>query len=135
MSHIEQIAPYLTWKIRHKVMYPDLSFNTVILPQDYDGTHLGLFDQNTLISVVSLFREGDSMRFRKFATLSEFQGQGYGTELLQYLIDFSRNEGCNHIWCNARQNASGFYSKFGFLATSEKSSTNNHDYVIMERPL
>ncbi len=135
MAHIEQIPPYLTWKIRHKVMYPDLDFDKVILPDDDDGIHFGLFDNNTLISVVSLFKTGDSMRFRKFATLSEYQGKGYGTELLKYLIDFSQNEACVHIWCNARQNASGFYSKFGFSETNKTSSANGHQYVIMERLL
>ncbi len=116
-------------------MYPDLDFDKVILPDDDDGIHFGLFDNNTLISVVSLFKTGDSMRFRKFATLSEYQGKGYGTELLKYLIDFSKNEACVHIWCNARQNASGFYSKFGFSETNKISSVNGHHYVIMERLL
>ncbi len=135
MSHIEQIPPYLTWKIRHKVMYPDLDFDKVILPNDDDGIHLALFDNNTLISVVSLFRSGNSMQFRKFATLTEYQGKGYGSELLQHLIDYSKNEGCAQIWCNARQNASGFYSKFGFSLTNKTSSANGHDYVVMERTL
>lgn len=132
---VEQIPSYLTWKIRHKVMYPDLEFEKVILPNDDDGIHLGLFDKNLLISVVSLFKTGSSMQFRKFATLGDYQREGYGTHLLQYLIDFSRKEGCDHIWCNARQNASGFYSKFGFSKTNKTSNANGHDYVIMERPL
>lgn len=135
MSHIEQIPSYLTWKIRHKVMYPELDFNKVILSNDDEGLHLGLFDENTLISVVSLFKTALSMQFRKFAVLSEYQNKGYGKELLQYLLDYSRKEGCNHIWCNARKNASGFYSKFGFLKTNKISSANGHDYVIMERLL
>ena len=65
MSHIEQIPPYLTWKIRHTVMYPDLDFEKAILPNDEEGLHLGLFDDNKLITVVSLFRTGDTMQFRK----------------------------------------------------------------------
>lgn len=117
------------------VMYPDLDFEKVILPNDDEGIHLGLFDNNTLISVVSLFRSGNSMQFRKFATLTEYQGKGYGSELLQHLINFSKNEGCAQIWCNARQNASGFYSKFGFSLTNKTSSANGHDYVVMERTL
>ena len=132
---VEQIPPYLTWKIRHKVMYPDLDFEKVILPNDDDGIHFGLFDNNTLISVVSLFKSEKSMQFRKFATLSEHQGKGYGGELLNYLMEFAKAEGCDHIWCNARQKASGFYSKFGFSETNKTSSANGHDYVIMERLL
>ena len=135
MNHIEQIPPYLIWKIRHKVMYPELDFEKVILSNDDDGIHLGLFDNKTLISVVSLFRIGSSMQFRKFATLSEYQHKGYGSEILNYLLEYSKNEGCDYIWCNARKSASEFYSKFGFIETGKTSSANGHDYVIMEKDL
>lgn len=135
MSHIEQIPPYLTWRIRHKVMYPEFDFDKVILPNDDDGVHLGLFDQNVLICVVSLFKTGKSMQFRKFATLSEYQQKGYGSEILQYLLEYSKNEGCDHIWCNARKSASAFYSKFGFMETDRTSFANGHEYIIMEKDL
>ena len=135
MAHIEQIPPYLTWRIRHQVMYPELDFEQVILPDDDDGVHLGLFDENTLISVVSLFKKGSSMQFRKFATLVEHQNKGYASELLRYLTEYSKNDTCNHIWCNARRNASAFYAKFGFLETGQTSSANGHEYVIMEKLL
>jgi GNAT superfamily N-acetyltransferase len=133
MSHIEQISPRLTWRIRHQALYPELDFAKVILEDDDDGIHLGLFDQNTLISVASLFKRDTSMQFRKFATLSEYRGKGYGTELLAYLTDYAKSTGCDHIWCNARRNASGFYSKFGFLETEKTFSKNGHDLVIMEK--
>ena len=116
-------------------MYPELDFEKVILSNDEDGIHLGLFDDNTLISVVSLFRTGDSMQFRKFATLSEYQHKGYGSEILRYLLEYSKNEGCDRIWCNARRSAMGFYSKFGLMETGKTSKANGHDYVIIERAL
>lgn len=116
-------------------MYPDLDFDKAILPNDEDGIHLGLFDDNTLISVVSLFRNAYSMQFRKFATRSEYQHKGYGSEILRYLLEYSKNEGCDHIWCNARRSATEFYIKFGFLETGQTSSANGHEYVIMERGL
>lgn len=135
MSHIEQIPLYLTWKIRHKVLYPTMDFQTVILPDDDEGIHLGLFDENSLISVVSLFKRGASMQFRKFATLLEFQNKGYGSQLLIYLTEYSKNEGCNHIWCNARESAAGFYSKLGFLKTDRTYHANDLNYLIMEKQL
>jgi ribosomal protein S18 acetylase RimI-like enzyme len=75
------------------------------------------------------------MQFRKFATLSEYQHKGFGSEILSYLLEYSKNEGCDHIWCNARRSASGFYSKFAFLETDKSSRANGHDYLIMERKL
>lgn len=135
MAHIEQIPSYLTWKIRHRVMYPDLDFDKAILPNDDEGMHLGLFDHNTLISVVSLFKTENRLQFRKFATLDEYQGQGYGSELLNFVIQHAINEQCSTIWCNARKSAGNFYRKFGFSETGETSRSNNIDYVIMEKTL
>ena len=135
MSHIEQIPAELACQIRRKVLYPDLEPEKVRLAEDETGMHLGLFDKNTLISVVSLFMNGTSVQFRKFATIAEYQSQGYGTELLQYILDWAKAERCIHIWCNARENATGFYSKFGFSKTDKTFQMNGHNLVIMEKTI
>lgn len=133
MSHIEQIPPELTWRIRRQVLYPDQKFEKAILDNDDDGMHLGLFYENKLISVVSLFRKENEMQLRKFATIEEYQGRGFGTELLKYLIEIAETENCERIWCNARKNASGFYAKFGFAETDKAYHKDGHDFVIMEK--
>ncbi len=135
MAHIEQIAPELTWRIRRKVLYPDQAFEKAILEDDEEGMHLGLFDHNQLISVVSLFIRGERMQFRKFATIPDFQRMGYGTQLLNYLTGIAIEHGCNTIWCNARKNASGFYTKFGFSETEKTYHKDGNDFVIMEKTL
>lgn len=135
MSHIEQIRPELTWLIRRDVLYPGQALDKIRLPNDEEGTHLGLFDQNKLISVLSYFKNENSIQFRKFATLADYQGQGYGSELLHYLIEISKQEGIEHIWCNARENASSFYSKFGFQKTDQSFQKDGVDFVIMEKIL
>ncbi|MDP3467856.1 MAG: GNAT family N-acetyltransferase [Daejeonella sp.] len=135
MSHIEQIPPELTWHIRRQVLYPDQEFGKAILDNDDDGMHLGLFYENKLISVVSLFRKENEMQLRKFATVEEYQGKGFGTQLLKYLIEIAKTENCKRIWCNARKNASGFYIKFGFTETEKTYYKDGHDFVIMEKIL
>lgn len=135
MAHIEQIRPELTWLIRRDVLYPGQSLDKIRLSDDEKGTHLGLFDQNKLISVLSYFRKGDSIQFRKFATLTDYQGKGYGSELLHYLIEISKAENIERIWCNARENASNFYSKFGFMKTNQSFQKDGVDFVIMEKIL
>ena len=135
MSHIEQIPPELTWRVRRQVLYPDQGFKNAILDTDEEGMHLGLFDQNQLVSVVSLFRQQRDMQLRKFATLTEHQKQGYGSELLNYVIEIAKSEAFVKLWCNARRNASGFYTKFDFRETEQKYHKDGHDFVIMEKIL
>ncbi len=135
MSHIEQISHELTWRIRREVLYPGQPLDNIMLPDDENGMHLGLFEDNKLISVLSFFKNDYSIHLRKFATLEPYQRKGYGTELLNYLLEILEVEHYERIWCNARKNASGFYSKFGFEETENSFEKDGHDFVIMEKIL
>lgn len=132
---IEQIPPAATLRLRQAELYPDLPFEELILPEDEKGIHFGLFHQDRLISVVSCFLKTDEMQFRKFATQKTFQHQGFGSELLRYIIRFAETENKKKIWCNARSSATNFYKKFGMIETDEKFSKDDIDYIIMEKEL
>lgn len=133
--HIEQIRAELTWRIRQEAMYPGLSLEKVKLDDDLQGVHFGLFSDNRLISVASLFNDATIYRFRKFATLPDAQGQGFGSALLEYIIAYTISMGATKLWCNARMSASGFYQKFGFTETTQMSEKDGINFVIMELQL
>lgn len=130
---IEQIRQELTWAIRQKELNPELPLNEIKLPEDDLGIHLGLFYDNKLITVVSLFQRGNDLQFRKFATLSNYQKQGFGMQMMQYIMEFANQFNCKRVWCNARVSAVNFYQKFGMQTTNETFSKNGIDYVIMEK--
>jgi GNAT superfamily N-acetyltransferase len=132
---IEQIRFDLTWRIRHEVMYPDLPYDTIKLDNDEEGTHFGLFVHNRLTAVVSVFNKDKIYQFRKFATIESAQGKGYGSLLLNYIINYMKDMGAEKIWCNARVSAAGFYNKFGFTQTDQRTVSNGIDFVIMELQL
>ena len=50
--------------MRKEVMYPELGIEELQLPDDESGEHLGLFDGDTLCSVISLFLKDGSLQFR-----------------------------------------------------------------------
>jgi GNAT superfamily N-acetyltransferase len=135
MIHIEQITPELTWRLRRDVLYPNAEIPDMEMDVDRGGTHFGAFAGNKLAGVISLFREGDDFQFRKFAVDADFQNKGIGTALLNYITEFSVEDGGLKLWCNARLNAIGFYLKNGFIQTDRLFSKNGYDYVIMEKPL
>ncbi|MEM8899159.1 MAG: GNAT family N-acetyltransferase [Bacteroidota bacterium] len=101
-SQIRKISASETLPIRHEAMWPDKPLNYIKLPNDALGLHYGLFLQDKLVSVISLFQEGSSAQFRKFATLTACQGKGYGTPLLRHIMEWAENEQLDKIWCNAR---------------------------------
>jgi len=121
--------------IRHEVLWPDKSPEFVKLPEDDKATHFGLFFNDQIVSAISLFSCGQNVRFRKFATLETFQNKGLGSKLLQFVIDDSREQGYEKIWCDARSGALGFYEKFGFTKFSDSFMKENIEYIKIEKML
>lgn len=135
MLSIQEIEKEQAWAIRHEVMYPELPFDSIKLIEDADAVHLGLFDDGRLTSAVSLFEDGNSVQFRKFATLDKYQGKGYGSRLLSHVIEHSRLQKADRLWCNARVKASGFYRKFNFSETDIRFNKDGYEFVVMELKL
>jgi len=135
MSVIEQIAPVVTHRLRKKILYPNLSSAPIILDEDEKGIHFGLYDDNKLIAITSLFLEGSHAQFRKFATDTDFQHQGYGSQLLRYIIDFARQEGVHTLWCNARITAIPFYQKHHFSMVGSPFKRGSIEYIKMEKEI
>jgi predicted GNAT family N-acyltransferase len=132
---IKNIQASDTWSLRHRVMSPNRPFDSIKLPKDGDGLHFGLFQDDKLISVISLFVDNKIAQFRKFATEISEQGKGYGSILLKHIIEESTKQKVENLWCNARVSALGFYQKFGFEAISETWMDNEIEYVKMEKGL
>ena len=132
-NSIKQIPYTETWDIRHRVMWLDQPFDYVKLPEDEKGIHFGLFKNEKLIAVVSLFINHNEAQFRKLATEIHEQGQGYGTQLLSYLIDYVSQQKIKRVWCNARANKTLYYNKFGMVATNKKYIKGGIEFVVMEK--
>lgn len=131
-AKIEDIYP-----IRHEVLWPDKPFDFVKVAEDHSGFHFGVYCDDLLVSVISLFpdKHSKSMRFRKFATLENHQGKGYGRELLLFAVKFAQSEGYEKIWCDARNDALGFYEKLGFIKFSDRFLKEKIEYYKIERLL
>jgi len=120
-----------TYDIRHQVMWPDRPLEYIKLDNDPIGKHYGYFIEDKLVSVISLFIKGSSAQFRKFATLEAYQGQGYGSKLLSYVLESMTS--LDYIWCNARLEKSMFYESFGMTKTDETFEKGGISYVIMKK--
>lgn len=119
--------------MRQQVMYPDKDTEFVKLSDDDQALHIGVYEKDELVSVMSIFLHGRDVQFRKLATRNDMQGKGFASALMQWLIDYANDMKLNRLWCNARINATGFYSKFGYEETDERFSKNGYEYVVMER--
>lgn len=135
MIEIKEIEASETWPLRQKVMWPSKPLEFVVLLNDDEGLHFGLYEKETLVSVISLFINGNEGQFRKLATDDYFQGRGYGTKLLNHLISEAKKKNLKSLKCNARMTAIEFYQRFGMKVASDIIRKNGKDYIIMELDL
>ena len=112
-KYIKEIHWKDTIPIRHKVLWPDKPVEFCHIENDDDGWHFGCYVNEKLVSVASVYPNEENARLRKFATLEEYQGLGIGTELLSYIILMLKEKGVKRFWCDAREQATGFYGRFG----------------------
>ncbi|MBA9079851.1 GNAT family N-acetyltransferase [Rufibacter quisquiliarum] len=131
--HIQPIAPEETWALRHRVMWPAHPLSYVQLPEDGNGLHYGLFLGEQLISVASLFVQGEQAQFRKFATDTFYQGQRYGAMLLHHILQLAPALPVARVWCNARREKAAYYQKFGFTETAHTFEKSGMGFVVMEK--
>ncbi|WP_025690847.1 GNAT family N-acetyltransferase [Paenibacillus zanthoxyli] len=131
---IQKVHKEAVWQLRHEVMWPERELDYVKLDDDDHGVHYGLFEGEQLVSVVSLFIDGNEAQFRKFATRTEQQGRGYGSRLLQHVLYEAERAGVNRIFCNARSQKAAFYKKFGLVEMAGTLFTKGgKEYIIMEK--
>lgn len=120
---VKQISTVETYAVRQPILRPGLPIDTCIFNGDQLKTtiHLGVFTNNHLVGVCSLFKnsnpdiaEIEQYQLRGMAVLTAHQHKGYGKLLLNYSEVLLKQQNTTLIWCNAREIATKFYNKIGY---------------------
>lgn len=117
-----------TIDLRWEVLRPGFPRETAVFPGDEQAIHLGVFQEDRLVGVASLYdaaypgEESDDhwLQLRGMATAPDARGSGCGRELLVACETAAREVGISSLWCNARRVAVGFYEKHGWKITSQE---------------
>ena len=124
MKEIKKISTIDTFSVRHPVLRHDKPIESCQFEGDNLETtvHFGLFVDENLIGIVSVFRKNNSIfnfenqfQIRGMAILKEHQKKGYGKMLLEHAETYVKNESGQLIWFNARENAVAFYEKLNYI--------------------
>ncbi len=124
-----------TLPIRHKVLWPNEVPEFCVVEGDSEALHFGVIINEQIVCVASVYTDVKSARLRKFATLSQFQGQGIGSCMLNHLVSKLKAQGINYLWFDARGSAVGFYNRLGFNTTGELFYKNKVSYYKMSAHL
>lgn len=120
---IKKINSIDTYPVRHEVLRKGKPIETCQFKGDDDENtvHFGLYQKERLIGIISIFKEKNDLfletnqfQIRGMAVLEEFQGKGFGAELVKEAENHCISLHTNLIWFNARENAVPFYKKQGY---------------------
>ena len=74
----------------------------------------------------------DKARLRKFATNADFQNQGIGSKMLEFIIQSLKSKEVGYFWCDARESALDFYKRFDMKTCSDRFYKADVPYFKME---
>ena len=123
LVNVKEITTEETIAIRHQVLRQGKPIESCSFEGDNLSAtfHLGLYYYGELIGVATFiknqhpnFTEEVQFQLRGMAILQQFQGKRLGNVLLKKGFQQIKLFNANLIWCNARETATNFYSKFGF---------------------
>lgn len=87
---------------------------------DFETTHFGLYIENIIIGVASVFTSNNEnfdiknqFQLRGMAILEEYQSAGFGKLLIEEIFNFIQFQQTELLWFNARESAVPFYEKLG----------------------
>jgi predicted GNAT family N-acyltransferase len=120
---VKKITYLDTFPVRSAVLRQGKPIETCFFLGDdaEETTHFGLFKENCLIGVASVFKvknenfeQNNQFQLRGMAILSEYQGWGFGNLILKEVCKFVTTKNAEVLWFNARENAVKFYQSYGF---------------------
>ncbi|ETI62290.1 GNAT family N-acetyltransferase [Marinomonas profundimaris] len=117
--------------IRHRVLWPNKNMEECRLEDDENGAHFGVFINDTLVCVASVFvaeifnaalfnKTQHTARLRKFATIEEYQNKGIGRFVLRHIMALMQQQSVSVFWCDAREHAMSLYECCGMSAQGER---------------
>ena len=97
---------------------------------------MAIDDNDQVIGIGRIhFDSKQTTRIRYMAIAESYQRQGIGTEILNNLLDYARNNDAQSCWLKAREDACQFYLNNGFSIVGEVDSELPIRHFRMERLL
>ena len=121
---LKEINYFDTFPVRSAVLRKGKPIETCFFLGDEAiyTTHFGLFIENSLIGVASLFKtnnenfeQKNQFQLRGMAILEEYQSSGFGKLLIEEIFNFIKINQTELLWFNARETAVSFYEKQGCI--------------------
>jgi ribosomal protein S18 acetylase RimI-like enzyme len=101
----------------------------------YTGDVFALYNDNLKTICVVTKEDNEAYEIKNLATYEKYQGKGYGTHMLKYIIEEYKNK-CKKLLLGTGDNSKilSYYKKFGFAYshTIKNFFVDNYDHEMFE---
>lgn len=74
-------------------------------------------------------------KLERFAVLPEYRGEGYGTQLVQVVLEDARQAGFSTFLVHAQSHLEAWYEEFGFVSTGRRFEEAGLPHVEMRKEM
>ncbi len=124
----------LRWEVLGKSL--GIAPEMVISREDDKSLHFVAKDKKKIVGCVCFCREETtSGRIFQMAVSEEYQGQGFGRQLLHNLERSLAERGVTSVYLYARAEVEGFYTNLGYQKEGEIQNRKGIDHWLMRKTL
>ncbi len=124
----------LVFALRFEVFVDEQNVPPEIELDDEDAHALHIIAEENGIAVgcARVILSGNDVHIGRLAVKRSYRGQGIGSAVCRFIIDYCRKQGYIHIWLNSQLQAVGFYSRLGFESQGEIFMEAGIEHIKME---
>ena len=113
-----------------------LSFTEEELENEKNEILIAAFDEDEILGCCVLCKVDENIiRLRQKAVLDYVQGKGIGASIMTFAENIAIDKGYKSMIMHARNNAIGFYEKFGYKIKGNEFTEVNMPHHVMEKEL
>jgi len=113
-----------------------LKFSAEQLAAESNVIHLaGLIDDQVRACCVVAQQDEGWFKIRQVAVDADFQRQGYGKQLMEFVHQHVESLGGKKVFCHSRDVAEAFYNRLGYRSVGDYFEEVSIQHVRMEKDL
>jgi predicted GNAT family N-acyltransferase len=113
-----------------------LSFTEEELENEKNEILIAAFDEDEILGCCVLCKVDENIiRLRQMAVVDYVQGKGIGASIMTFAENIAIDKGYKSMIMHARNNAIGFYEKFGYKIKGNEFEEVNIPHHVMEKEL
>ncbi len=103
--------------------------------EDVHAMHVLAEQGGAVVGCARVILSRDEAHIGRLAVKKELRGQGIGSSICRFLIEYCEAQAYSHIWLHSQLHAKGFYETLGFRPQGETFFEAGIEHIKMTRDM